>query len=98
MILTDGRKRKGGHEFETDHKPIEYGVSISFRVPSGVVPKNTESLNMKIFLAPPQSINNFDAQRQGIAIQFFPVLRSSFMAALLDKKFKTSTVILPLSR
>lgn len=53
-------------EFKTDQEPIEYWVSISLRIFSGVVPKNTESLNVKIFSAPPKSINDFDAQRKRI--------------------------------
>lgn len=86
---TQQKRKRKSFEFETDQEPIENGVSISFRIPSGVVPKNTESLNVKIFSASPQSINNFDAQRKGITIPFFLPFWSSFMAGLLHQKFNT---------
>ncbi|CAL5332550.1 unnamed protein product [Camellia sinensis] len=49
---------------------MENRACISFRIPSGVVPKNMEGLKVKFSPALLQSFNYLYTQRKGIAFQF----------------------------
>lgn len=65
--------KKGIHEVKTDQEPIEYGESMSLRIPSCVVPQNMESLDVKVYIAFSQSFNYLRTQWKRIAIQFCTV-------------------------
>ena len=68
---------------------MENGVCIPFGIPSGVMPKNKESLNMKILWSCEQSFNYFGTQWKGMTIQLFLAFRSSARVSILHKKFNT---------
>ena len=83
----------GNFKVEPNQKPIENRVCISLRIPSGVMPKDIESLNVKLFLSLTQSLNYFGTQRKGIAIHFCQCFRPSRAISLLQTNGKTFTSI-----
>lgn len=57
LQIMKNKKECPGHK--TNHKPIKNWVCICFSIPSGVVPKDKHSLDMKLLMPLPQQLHYF---------------------------------------